>query len=182
MPMIQMFLVCKVFFSWHKFSITSINLKFIYKILTFICTWFQHIYVQSGMTLLLLLLLVLVLLTLLCLQVSNCICIRSNTIYARESLFLGPYQHICVISGLYTHTPIIFYICTGPHAPGSFYDDARPVSVSVPQLYIPVVVVVVVVMVVVVLLVVVMVLVMLPLVQYVSRAMKRQMLAILSLI
>ena len=134
------------------------------------------------MTLLLLLLLVLVLLTLLCLQVSNCICIRSNTIYARESLFLGPYQHICVISGLYTHTPITFYICTGPHAPGSFYDDARPVSVSVPQLYIPVVVVVVVVMLLVVLLVMVMVLVMLPLVQYVSRAMKRQMLAILSLI
>ena len=136
------------------------------------------------MTLLLLLLLILVLLTLLCLQVSNCICIRSNTIYARESLFLGPYQHICVISGLYTHTPIIFYICTGPHAPGSFYDDARPVSVSVPQLYIPVVVVVVVVvvMLLVVLLVMVMVLVMLPVVQYVSRVMKRQMLAILSLI
>ena len=134
------------------------------------------------MALLLLLRLVLVLLTLLCLQVSNCISIRSNTIYARESLFWGPYQHICVISGLYTDTPIIFYICTGPHAPGSFYDDARPVSVSVPQLYIPVVVVVVMVMLLVVLLVVVMVLVMLPLVQYVSRAMKRQMLAILSLI
>ncbi len=38
MPVIQMFLVCKVFFNWHKFSLTSINLKFIYKILTFICT------------------------------------------------------------------------------------------------------------------------------------------------
>ena len=40
--------------------------------------------------------------------------------------FLHKYQHICVISGLYTHTPIIFYICTGPNTPGSFYGDARP--------------------------------------------------------
>lgn len=76
--------------------------------------------------LLLLVLLVLVLLTPLFLQVSNCFCITSNTIYARESLFLGPYQHICVISGLYTHPIIIFYICIGPHAPGLFYSDARP--------------------------------------------------------
>ena len=53
-------------------------------------------------------------------QYLNCI----STIYARKSLFLGPYQHIC---GLYTHPIIIlFYICIVPHAPGSFYGDPRP--------------------------------------------------------